>query len=80
MKDAIEFYKNRVRARMIGFPLAILYFLAFGIVILICMPQIWWLSLIFFAFGLVFIICFVWYVRYTRKKIKAMEEELQETD
>lgn len=80
IKKAIDSYKGRLQASMLGMSLFIFFAIIFAIASLIYLPQVWWLSLMFFGFAFLTIILAIFYIKFTKKEIKAMEEELAEVE
>ena len=80
IKNLIKHLKARVIISLIGELLLIFFLFGAGIVNLIYLPQIWWLSLIFWGLTIMGILCFVWLARFMIKRVKAMEIELAEAE
>lgn len=65
---------------MILLSFGLLMLLTFAIVVLIVLPQLWWIGLLLLGIVAVAVIGYFFYIKYIKKKIKAMEEELAEVE
>lgn len=65
---------------MILLSFGLLMLLTFAIVVLIVLPQLWWIGLLLLGIVAVAVIGYFFYIKYIKKKIKVMEEELAEVE
>ena len=65
---------------MILLSFGLLMLLTFAIVVLIVLPQLWRIGLLLLGIVAVAVIGYFFYIKSTRREIKAMEEELAEVE
>lgn len=80
LKTQLKIFKTRVKIDMILLSFGLLMLLTFAIVVLIVLPQLWWIGLLLLGIVAVAVIGYFFYIKYIKKKIKAMEEELAEVE
>lgn len=65
---------------MILLSFGLLMLLTFAIVVLIVLPQLWRIGFLLLGIVAVAVIGYFFYIKYIKKKIKAMEEELADAE
>lgn len=80
LKTQLKIFKTRVKIDMILLSFGLLMLLTFAIVVLIVLPQLWRIGLLLLGIVAVAVIGYFFYIKYIKKKIKAMEEELAEVE
>lgn len=80
LKTQLKIFKTRVKIDMILLSFGLLMLLTFAIVVLIVLPQLWRIGLLLLGIVAVAVIGYFFYIKYIKKKIKAMEEELADAE
>ena len=71
----LDVYKLNRKILSVMMPIAATVFLLLAVIILVAMPEIWWVSLILFGIALGLILLCIFICKYIDKKIREFEEK-----
>lgn len=79
-KRMLEHYKTMVKINFVGMVIFIILFIIVGVWMIATVPQIWWVGMILFGLAIFFGILFYFTNKATKKRINALEKEIEEAE